>query len=134
MRRVVAGGAVVTSPPGWVPAPNRVDDKSNEITAIPKLLSMLDLVHRPIDAMGCQKDPAISELGLLDIICADVMSRWRMRGAGRVRTTRWEDRRSVRQSDTTAPGTLLRREQLGTLVALVPARMGNGAEIQHCVA
>ena len=37
-----------------------VDDKSNEITAIPKLLQMLDLEGAlvTIDAMGCQKDIA----------------------------------------------------------------------------
>jgi predicted transposase YbfD/YdcC len=37
-----------------------VDDKSNEITAIPKLLQMLDLEGAlvSIDAMGCQKDIA----------------------------------------------------------------------------
>lgn len=35
----------------------KVDDKSNEITAIPKLLSMLDIAGAviTIDAMGCQK-------------------------------------------------------------------------------
>ena len=35
----------------------KVDDKSNEITAIPKLLSRLDIAGAviPIDAMGCQK-------------------------------------------------------------------------------
>lgn len=38
----------------------KVDDKSNEITAIPKLLKMLDLKGTTvtIDAMGCQKDIA----------------------------------------------------------------------------
>ena len=38
----------------------RVDDKSNEITAIPKLLSMLELSGCvvTIDAMGCQKEIA----------------------------------------------------------------------------
>lgn len=38
----------------------KVDDKSNEITAIPKLLQMLDLtgVTVTIDAMGCQKEIA----------------------------------------------------------------------------
>jgi predicted transposase YbfD/YdcC len=38
----------------------RVDDKSNEITAIPKLLEMLQLTQATvtIDAMGCQKDIA----------------------------------------------------------------------------
>lgn len=36
----------------------KVDDKSNEITAIPKLLEMIDVSGRIIttDAMGCQKD------------------------------------------------------------------------------
>jgi hypothetical protein len=36
----------------------KVDDKSNEITAIPKLLKMVDLTGATvtIDAMGCQKD------------------------------------------------------------------------------
>jgi predicted transposase YbfD/YdcC len=35
-----------------------VDDKSNEITAIPKLLSRLDIAGAvvTIDAMGCQKN------------------------------------------------------------------------------
>lgn len=38
----------------------KVDEKSNEITAIPKLLEMLDLTGATvtIDAMGCQKDIA----------------------------------------------------------------------------
>jgi predicted transposase YbfD/YdcC len=38
----------------------KVDDKSNEITAIPKLLKMLELEGAivTIDAMGCQKDIA----------------------------------------------------------------------------
>lgn len=38
----------------------KVDDKSNEITAIPKLLEMLELKEATvtIDAMGCQKDIA----------------------------------------------------------------------------
>ena len=37
-----------------------VDSKSNEITAIPKLLEMLELKGAiiSIDAMGCQKDIA----------------------------------------------------------------------------
>src|SRR5262249_11227394 len=40
--------------------PVAVDDKSNEITAIPKLLQILDLEGAlvSIDAMGCQKDIA----------------------------------------------------------------------------
>ncbi len=45
----------------------KVDDKSNEITAIPKLLKMLDLrgATVTIDAMGCQKEIAkvITEQG-----------------------------------------------------------------------
>jgi len=45
----------------------KVDDKSNEITAIPKLLKMLDLTRATvtIDAMGCQKEIAqvITEQG-----------------------------------------------------------------------
>ena len=45
----------------------KVDDKSNEITAIPKLLKMLDLrgATVTIDAMGCQKEIAkvITEAG-----------------------------------------------------------------------
>jgi len=45
----------------------KVDDKSNEITAIPKLLKMLDLTGATvtIDAMGCQKEIAqvISDQG-----------------------------------------------------------------------
>jgi len=38
----------------------KVDDKSNEITAIPKLLEMLQLKDATvtIDAMGCQRDIA----------------------------------------------------------------------------
>lgn len=38
----------------------RVDEKSNEITAIPKLLEMIDVKGRIIttDAMGCQRDVA----------------------------------------------------------------------------
>jgi predicted transposase YbfD/YdcC len=38
----------------------RVDEKSNEITAIPRLLEMIDVKGRIIttDAMGCQKDVA----------------------------------------------------------------------------
>ena len=38
----------------------KVDDKSNEITAIPKLITMLDLAGATvtIDAMGCQKEIA----------------------------------------------------------------------------
>lgn len=38
----------------------RVDDKSNEITALPKLLEMLSIKGRTVtmDAMGCQKDLA----------------------------------------------------------------------------
>ena len=38
----------------------KVDSKSNEITALPKLLEMLDIEGRTItmDAMGCQKDLA----------------------------------------------------------------------------
>lgn len=39
-------------------AQEKVDDKSNEITAIPKLLKLLDLHHRivTIDAMGTQRE------------------------------------------------------------------------------
>ncbi len=38
----------------------RTDEKSNEITAIPELLNMLDIKGKIIttDAMGCQKDIA----------------------------------------------------------------------------
>lgn len=41
-------------------AQQKVDDKSNEITAIPKLLQMLELKGAvvTIDAMGCQKSIA----------------------------------------------------------------------------
>ena len=45
----------------------KVDDKSNEITAIPKLLNLLELEGAivTVDAMGCQKDiaKAITEQG-----------------------------------------------------------------------
>ena len=42
----------------WVLAQQAVDEKSNEITAIPDLLSMLDITGAvvSIDAMGCQKN------------------------------------------------------------------------------
>lgn len=42
---------------GIVPGETRVDEKSNEITAVPKLLEVLDLEGCivTIDAMGCQK-------------------------------------------------------------------------------
>jgi predicted transposase YbfD/YdcC len=50
-----------------VPGQLKVDDKSNEITAIPQLLKMLELEGAivTIDAMGCQKDIAttIAEQG-----------------------------------------------------------------------
>ncbi len=38
----------------------KTDEKSNEITAIPELLNMLDIKGKIIttDAMGCQKDVA----------------------------------------------------------------------------
>ena len=38
----------------------RTDEKSNEITAIPELINMLDIKGKIIttDAMGCQKDIA----------------------------------------------------------------------------
>ena len=38
----------------------KTDEKSNEITAIPELLNMLDIKGKIIttDAMGCQKDIA----------------------------------------------------------------------------
>lgn len=41
-------------------AQQKVDDKSNEITAIPKLLDLLELTENivTIDAMGCQKEIA----------------------------------------------------------------------------
>jgi len=41
-------------------AQQAVDEKSNEITAIPDLLSMLDITGAvvSIDAMGCQKNIA----------------------------------------------------------------------------
>lgn len=50
----------------------KVDDKSNEITAIPKLVQMLDLTGATvtIDAMGCQKEIAkvITEQGADDVL------------------------------------------------------------------
>src|SRR5437660_7797237 len=44
----------------WTLGQVAVDDKSNEITAIPKLLEMLELKGAivSIDAMGCQKEIA----------------------------------------------------------------------------
>ena len=36
----------------------KVDKESNEITAIPKLLEILDIQGITIDAMGCQKEMA----------------------------------------------------------------------------
>lgn len=50
----------------------KVDDKSNEITAIPQLLKMLDFTGATvtIDAMGCQKEIAkvITEQGADDVL------------------------------------------------------------------
>ncbi len=45
---------------GLVLAQRRVDDKSNEITALPKILKLLELTDSivSIDAMGCQKSIA----------------------------------------------------------------------------
>jgi predicted transposase YbfD/YdcC len=45
---------------GLVPGQRKVDDKSNEITAIPKLLDALELAGTvvTIDAMGCQREIA----------------------------------------------------------------------------
>ena len=42
----------------------RTDEKSNEITAIPELLNMLDIKGKIIttDTMGCQKDIAEKKL------------------------------------------------------------------------
>jgi predicted transposase YbfD/YdcC len=43
----------------------KVDEKSNEITAIPKLLSQLDIAGAVItmDAMGCQKKNSQTHYG-----------------------------------------------------------------------
>jgi predicted transposase YbfD/YdcC len=50
----------------------KVDDKSNEITAIPKLLTLLDLQGATvtIDALGCQKEiaQAITDQGADDVL------------------------------------------------------------------
>lgn len=48
-----------------VPAQRKVDDKSNEITAIPKLLAALELSGTvvTIDAMGCQRSVAEKIIG-----------------------------------------------------------------------
>lgn len=45
---------------GLALGPVRVDDKSNEITALPALLEMIDVTGREatMDAMGCQKELA----------------------------------------------------------------------------
>ena len=45
---------------GMVLAQERVNEKSNEITAIPQLLNLLDLKNKviTIDAMGCQHEIA----------------------------------------------------------------------------
>ena len=45
---------------GVVIGQRKVDDKTNEITAIPDVLSLFDLqgITVTIDAMGCQKDIA----------------------------------------------------------------------------
>jgi predicted transposase YbfD/YdcC len=57
----------------------KVDNNSNEITAIPTLLKLLDLQGATvtIDAMGCQKEIAkvITEQGA-DYVLAPVMLRW----------------------------------------------------------
>jgi predicted transposase YbfD/YdcC len=51
----------------------KVDDKSNDITAMPQLVQMLDLTGAPVtmDAMGCQKEIAqvLTEQGA-DYVCA----------------------------------------------------------------
>lgn len=51
----------------------KVDDKSNEITALPKLLEMLDIKGRTVtmDAMGCQKELAeqIVDKGADYVLC-----------------------------------------------------------------
>ncbi len=56
----------------------RTDEKSNEITAIPELLNMLDIKGKIIttDAMGCQKDIAekIQKQGALSILPATPFS------------------------------------------------------------
>ena len=46
------------------PGQRKVDDKSNEITAIPKLLELLSLKGCivTIDAMGCQKEIDLAPL------------------------------------------------------------------------
>ena len=51
--------------------PVKVDDKSNEITAIPKLLSRLDIAGAvvTIDAMGCQKKIAEQHNGKRVTMC-----------------------------------------------------------------
>jgi len=51
--------------------PVKVDDKSNEITAIPKLLSRLDIAGAvvTIDAMGCQKKIAEQHNGKKVTMC-----------------------------------------------------------------
>lgn len=52
--------------------PVKVDDKSNEMTAIPRLLNLLDVrgATVTIDAMGCQKDIAqeITDQGADDVL------------------------------------------------------------------
>ena len=51
--------------------PVKVNDKSNEITAIPKLLSRLDIAGAvvTIDAMGCQKKIAEQHNGKRVTMC-----------------------------------------------------------------
>ncbi len=65
MTRVAAGGAIhvisaFSTMHSLVIGQIRTDEKSNEITAIPELLNMLDIKGKIIttDAMGCQKDIA----------------------------------------------------------------------------
>ncbi|MBL4759285.1 MAG: ISAs1 family transposase, partial [Mariprofundaceae bacterium] len=49
----------------------RVDDKSNEITAIPKLLMQLDIAGAVVtlDAMGCQTRLPVTLSNAMRIIC-----------------------------------------------------------------
>ena len=95
------------------------DAKSNEITAIPELLALLDLKGAvvTIDAMGCQKAIAA------EIIDGGATTCWRSRRTSRI-STRISAGRSTRRWSTARPGWIspsARRRRTGA-AAVRPGR------------
>lgn len=89
----------------------QVDQKSNEITAIPALLDMLDITGAlvTIDAMGCQRDIAskindksadyiLALKGNQGTLCDDIMSGSRQRRPTFIRTSSSKRPRSSRMN------------------------------------